>query len=173
MKRLVLLAACVLGCGSGSDERETATLDTLTFEIPAQWKRTDYQQRGLNTAQWSPAENDRSESLVVMRSQLAEPVAKSGKRALLQDLLARAQGSLVGLKARPVSSLTSTHGFDGARVEVEFRSPKTKQNYRRIHVVLVEPGGTSLVHVLYTAKKPDPNASVLESVLRSIRQGEG
>jgi len=57
-------------------------------------------------------------------------------------------------------------------VDVDFRPATATSTYRRTHVVLVEGDGDELVHVLYTAQRPDPARVALEGVLDTIRREE-
>ena len=75
---------------------------------------------------------------------------------MAQRMSAKA-GGLADVSASLVSALFEL----GADVHVAM------PNYRRTHVVLrTEPGG--LVHVIYTARTPDPEREVLETVLSTV-----
>jgi len=173
---LVALAlATSAGCDSGSSllDRESVQLGHLIFEVPATWHRTDSGYRGVISAEWTPDDNDRHESVVVMRTSLSPAVAKAGG-AIFERLLVDAQRSLAKARTSTVSPVMTARGLQGARVDVDFTRPESAAKFRRTHVVLVEGegDGAALVHVLYTAQRPDPARVALNGVLDTIRREE-
>lgn len=168
---LVLLAA-LSACGSQREEaREHARLASLSFDVPAGWSRTDSMQRGVLTAEWRPEHNERRESITVIRTELAPALAKAGPAAL-EPYLAAAQRSLPSVRPSRVKSIETARGLKGMRVDAEFVPVGQEQPYRRVHVALVDPKGTALIHVLYTAKHPDRALTALELVLANLRREE-
>jgi hypothetical protein len=166
MKWLVMLALLV-AC-SGSNEMKHEQLGPLTFDVPVEWDRADFEQRGQQIAQWTPSENGRSESLVVVRYELSPQVAGADE-AYLSSLLAQAQLSLPKARMSSVKHVTTKRGISGVQLAVDFLPPGHTETYHRIHVVLVED--KTLVSVIYTAKQPDP--STLELMLATLHHEEG
>jgi hypothetical protein len=177
MTRLSLVTALAAAIGAGACggstalDTDTVTLGSLTFDVPAAWQRADTQRRGVLTAEWVPADNAGKESVTVIRTELVPAVAKAGPQALT-PLLRAAQQALADVRASRVTELTTVRGMKGARIDVEFRPPGQAERYRRVHVVLVEPSGLALVHVLYTARTPSGSPSPLDVVLDTIRREE-
>jgi hypothetical protein len=167
----VVLLVLVSGCGSRESAHSRAQLASLRFDVPAEWTRTDLHQRGLATSQWVPQDNERKESIAIIRSERSPAVAMSGA-ATLEQLLAASQRSLRDVRASKATPLKTVHGFAGARIDVDFVPGGLTERYHRVHVVLADADG-ALVHVLYTAKTPDGDLKALSIVLDSIRHEEG
>jgi len=165
---LLVLAACE--GGPSVLDREPTHLASLAFDVPAGWQRTDTSRRGVATAEWEPEDNDRNESLVVIRTELSPAVAKAGAPQL-EQLLGAAQRSLARPHTTNLSPLITARGLQGARIDVAFDRPISELRMQRTHVVLAEPSGASLVHVLYTAQHPDEArvALVVHSSRRAVR----
>jgi hypothetical protein len=172
MKAARLLVAAAAACGSSSTPSEEARLASLTFEVPAMWKRSDVKERGLLTAQWEPTDNERKESITIIRSERV-PGAGNMEPAALQQLLAISQRSLRDVRASKVIPIRTQRGLVGARVDVSFVPQGLKDRYSRVHVVVADHDHDALVHVLYTAKNADTDQRALELVLSSIRHEEG
>jgi hypothetical protein len=171
MKRVavLMLVAVAAGCSSSdSIAIQSVEVASLAFDIPADWQRHDANRRGVAISEWVPEDNERKESVTVIRTETSPAVAKADVSALT-PLLAAAQKSLPQVRASRVTPVTTARGLSGARIEVDFIPPGMKQSYHRIHVVLVDGSG-ALVHVLYTARSP--NRKALDLVLDSIRREE-
>jgi hypothetical protein len=168
-----LIVFALAGCESESSvlDREAAHLATLAFDVPAGWLRTDTTRRGVASAEWKPEDNERGESLVIVRTELAPAVAKAGIDQL-ERLLDSAQRSLAKRRTRNLSPIVTPRGLPGARVDVAFDRPGSADRLHRTHVVLAEADGASLIHVLYTAKQPDEARVALNMVLDSLRAEE-
>jgi hypothetical protein len=169
MKRL-FVASLVLGGCTGSSKQH-AGLGTLAFDVPADWQRADSTTRGVVTSVWTPppGDNARKESVTVIYTELSPAVAKAGPSTVAQ-LLTQAQASLHGRLSQP-ASVTTRHGFVGARVDVDFVPPGRHETYHRVHAAFVDGGG--LVHVIYTAEKPDVGLAAFDEVLATMHRGEG
>jgi hypothetical protein len=118
---------------------------------------------------WQPDDNDRKESITVIRTGLSPAVAKAGASGI-EPYLAAAQRSLPDARVSKTKRITTAKGLHGARVDVEFTPQGQSEPYRRAHVVLVD--GSALVHVLYTALEPDRDFDALGVVLDNL-QHEG
>ena len=159
----------VAACGSSPITPQHATMAELTFDTPADWRRSDINRRGTVTSVWTPSDdNADKESIVVTRTELVPHVATAGPQTI-ERLLLRA-AALPGARARNAQPYATPRGLHGARIELDFVPPGRTQRYHRVHVVLVE--GTALVHVMYTAANPDDDERALELVLSTIRRSE-
>jgi hypothetical protein len=171
-----LLCAIVLastGCDSGPSllDREAVALGPLTFEVPTTWERVDSSHRGFMTAQFTPDDNERHESLIVLRSEQSPAVAKAGGETI-RRLLVDAQRALKTPRISDVTPVITARGLEGARVDVDFSPPESTTKYRRTHVVLVEGESNALIHLLYTAQRPDPARVALTGVIDTISREE-
>ena len=81
--------------------------------------RSDWHQRGMSTSQWVPGDNERKESLTIIRSERSPAMAKAENSTLVQ-VLATAQRSLTDVRASIVTLIETSKGLHGARVEVDF-----------------------------------------------------
>jgi hypothetical protein len=171
-KLLALAALSALAACSGTSTRQSVKFSRLSFEMPEDWSHKDTLLRGSATSVWTPDDNVRKESVTVIRTIFAPAVAQAGSPAL-DSILANAESSLPGAKAMPVAPFLTRSGLPGARIDVEYVPPGQRERYHRVHVVLVDHERSSLIHVLYTARTPDAELSVLDTVLATIREGEG
>ncbi len=160
------LACCDSGDGIARARVKHASLE---FDVPADWQRTDQNQRGVATAEWQPDDNDRKESITVIRTELSPAVAKAGA-AGIEPYLAAAQRSLPDARVSKTKRITTAKGLQGVRVDLEFTPQGQSDPYHRALVVLVDGG--SLIHVLYTAQQPDRDLDALGVVLDNL-QHEG
>jgi hypothetical protein len=163
---LALLSAC----NSDTMEGQHARLADLGFDVPVGWQRVDRQRFGVQSSEWTPEENDRKESLLVIRSETASlpPSADASAIAKLLDEVPKGFGKAAFSKPSPV---TTRSGLIGARVEGDYLPPGASSRYHRVHVVLVEKSG-AIVHVLYTARTPDTSHAALTLIIDSIRNEE-
>jgi hypothetical protein len=76
------------------------------------------------------------------------------------------------VRASKATPLKTARGLSGARIDVDFVPAGLTERYHRVHVVLADADG-ALVHVLYTAKKPDGDLKALSIVLDTIHHEEG
>jgi hypothetical protein len=158
---VVLVAAC-----SGSEPvHQHATLGPIAYDIPEGWHRTD---QGSHASMWTPPDNDRKESVVVMRGDLDREIERRGPAAYA-DLLVTAQRSLPHAHVGTPQPVTTKAGLHGFRVAVEF-SPfgADKPRYARVHTILLD--GATVVHVIYTALTPDPDPQALQMVLDTTHE---
>ncbi len=169
-RRTFASVGLLLGLGScGGDTSTTiasepARLGGLGFDVPAGWQRADYQQPNERIAIWTPGDNARKESITVIESRA---VGARVDEPRLKKLLSGAQQALHAARTSEVAAVATELGLSGYRIEVEFTPSAAMPNYRRTHVVLrTEPG--ALVHVIYTARTPDPDREVLETLLSTV-----
>ena len=173
MKRLGVLAlALVASCNTSNGDTEEVALGPLAFDVPAQWTRTNNEPSGARSAMWTPVtdENPRKESVTVIRSAAhvdRDQLTGDG----LANLLAGAQGSLRGARVSKVTPLHTRRGYNGAKIDASFQPGESPTRYRRVHAVLVEPETSDVIHVLYTAARPDDKLTAFYTVLESIHEG--
>lgn len=169
---VAVVGSATSGCwGSNAPVRsgDPVRLGQMAFEVPAGWHRTDTHQPGARISVWVPdvETNARKESITVIEGDLAGPPLDERR---LEKLVSGAQIALRDAKTSKVTAVTTDAGLTGYQVEVEFTPQSTKERYRRTHVVLRDHG--RLVHVMYTARTPDPERDGLETVLATLRHEE-
>jgi hypothetical protein len=162
---LRLLALGLCACGSSSTPAQHVQIAHLGFDVPGDWRNADTTRNGLVSSEWTPPSNDRKESITVIRTERSAAVASEGM-ATIQRLLVAAQAP--GARVSPIKLVTTEQGLLGARVDVDFVPPGLSASYHRSHVVLVD--GTSLVHVIYTARTPDADLQTFNLVLGSLHE---
>ena len=139
----------------------------FAYRVPEGWLRHDQTTRTSSTAEWTPEDNPRKEALTVIRTGLDPRRPRMGL-STIQQLVVDAQRGLPAVHVGDVSHFTTRSGLDGVRVDTEFTPPGAAHPYHRVHSVIVD--GATLVHVLYTASSPDPQALALEMVLDTIHE---
>lgn len=170
--RTFILLATLAGCwgnGQPPPSGDPVRLGTVGFDVPHGWQRSDVRQPGSLISVWTPeaGANKRKESITVIQgTPRGERLDDQG----LQKLLAGAQAAHPGSKISRVNPITTELGLTGFSIDVELTPRHTKERYRRAHVVLREQG--QLVHVIYTAKDPDPERAALETVLATLHRAE-
>lgn len=169
MSRALVIALALLGASCSSSRTiDFATLGNLSYAVPTGWSSQPIADQRITMVQWTPDDNDAKESMMIMRTSPRAALAKAGPPYLVR-LLAEAQTGLAKGSFSKPSSVRTQHGFVGARLEGTFVPTGQSQPYHRIHAVVVD--GDSLVHVMYTAKVPDPEA--FEIVLDSLTRKAG
>jgi hypothetical protein len=162
---VLILSAC-----GGGPTREHVTFARLGFDVPSDWTSHDSIRRGTSTEMWTPNENDRKESITLIRSELAAAVAQAGSPTL-DTLVAEATRGLPGARAGTVVPLVTKSGLQGVSVDVSFIPPRAGgERYHRVHIVLIDHARSSLVNIMYTAKNPDESHHALDLVLSTIRE---
>ena len=160
---LIALFAGAACASSPELELEITTFAGLELAIPEGWTSTSQSEHQTKIVVFRPKDNDRKESITVMRTRELPALAKADGGHVRQ-LLSDAQRSLLDGKPGRASHVRTKHGFLGARVETDFVPVGAKTTYRRIHAVVLD--GSSLVHVLYTARNANPKT--LDRVLDSL-----
>ncbi len=170
---LVIVAAVVVVAGcrdSSAPPSQAVEMGPLSFEVPAEWKRTDGSRPGSTMAVWTPVANQRKESVTVIRTRRPAPTrAAETSIASVQQQLVSAQASLREARISRVMPTTTTKGFDGSRIDLAYKPNGVERSYQRVHVVLVEDD-TTLIHVLYTAAVTDEHVGALQLVLDTLRR---
>lgn len=171
MKFHLLLCIAILftfpGC-AGIPELEAVDFDDLELVLPTGWTSKDLSEHQTKIVVFTPEDNTRRESIALVRTHDL-PTAARQDFARLRKYLADAQTNMPGGKFAAVHSVRTKHGLAGVRVDGEFVPDGTRSTYRRMHAVLVD--GTSLIHILYTAR--DANATTFDLVLDSLTKKAG
>ena len=169
--RSIVLVAMISACASSSVETQAAKLGNLAYDAPADWHHTDTHEPRSTTATWVPTDNnERKESLIVIRSQLDPALAKAGAPEV-ERLLAAAQRELPQLSlSKTTTQFVTDHGLTAMRLEADFVPVGQKSKYHRTHIALID--GATLIHLIYTSPDPDPEQRALISVLQSIHHEE-
>jgi len=159
---VLVLASC-----ASSPSLDTAKLETLDYVVPSGWTSRPLASPHGSMVEWTPQrDNDRKESLVISR--VANPaLALDRNRAYLTRDLIGANRALPEARFGAATSFVTRGGLPGLRVEGTFTPAGQAQPYHRLHAVLVE--GTSLVHVLFTARELDRDQ--IDDVLDGVRPG--
>ncbi len=153
-----------LGCASSGPSLDKASIGGLAFGTPSGWTSRDVSSPQRQMFEWSPADNERKESLTVVRSD--RPAMAKATPAQLQHLMRDAQRALPDASFSAPISFTTRHGFRGVRTEGSFTPPGSSLRYRRIHATFVD--GTALINVLVTSREIDREGfdAVLDSFFR-------
>jgi hypothetical protein len=161
-----LLLLFLASCASSERDVVTAKIDTLDYVAPMGWKPRDVSSHRGTVIEWTPdGDNDRKESLVVSR---VEQPALAMSPLHLRRALVETTSRLPDARFSSPRSFVTRSGLSGWRTEGTF-SPLGPRagTYQRIHAVLVD--GSSLVHVLFTAR--DLDREHIDVVLDGIRAG--
>ena len=168
MRASTALIVALCGCaGSVGAELERHKLGDLEYGVPEQWQSIDQSEHQTKIIVWRPADNSSKESIAVMRTRALPAIASSEDH--LSQFLADAQTRLPQARFAPVALVKTARGLTGVRVEGDFVPDGVTDSYHRIHAVVVD--GTSLVHVLYTAR--EPNRETFNVVLDSLMRKAG
>jgi hypothetical protein len=162
-----ILVVTLAACGSSSPSLEPAKLQTLEYGAPEGWTSRDVSSPQNAATEWRPdGDNDRKESLIVSRTE--QPALAAPKsRPYLRRTLVEANSQLPSARFASPKSIVTRGGLSGLRIEGTLTPPNQAVSYHRTHAVLVD--GTSLVHVLYTAR--DPDREYFEAVLDGLKTG--
>jgi hypothetical protein len=163
--------ATILSC-SGTPSRHHVSFAHLGFEMPHDWERRESARRGIYAAIWTPEDNDRKESVTIIRTELAKATASAGSPTV-DNVLATAVNGLPSAKTSIVVPILTRSGLHGVRVDVDYIPPGARELYHRVHAVLIDHDSGSLIHLLYTAKSPDERLDTFNLVLNTIHEGEG
>jgi hypothetical protein len=154
---LVLLVACA----DKPRELTSANLGNIDYAVPEGWAMRDVSQNGQTILVWTPTDNDRKQSVTVIRTQPMPHLAKASKEYLASKL-----GQTL---KQPGRSLVTKRGLDAVRADGRFTPRGMASSYMRSHAVFFD--GDALVHIIYTAKEPD--REVFELVLDHVARKAG
>lgn len=166
----VVVTTLATACNARLASIQHVAFAHLAFDVPGDWSHYDTSHRGVATEVWSPDSNGDKESLTVIRTELATIAVRPDPESL-STLLTQAQTSLPDAQVSNATPVKTHSGLWGARVDVDYVPRGLRDRYHRVHAVFVD--GTSLVHVMYTAKSPGAALATFDLVLSTIREGEG
>lgn len=156
-------ALLALGCAGDGRETRSASIDGLAYSVPAEWQSKNQSEHQTKIALWTPDDNDRKESVAIVRTR-AMPALVHADFQRIQQLLSDAQKNLPRGSFGVASRFKSQHGLTGARIAGSFVPDGGVVHYHRFHAVVIDRD--SLVHVIYTAT--DANQSTFDLVLDSL-----
>jgi len=167
--RIALVVALSLssGCASSSPSLEKASIGNLSFGTPSGWTSRDVSNPQRKMFEWSPADNERKESLTVIRSD--RPAMAKASQAQLQHLMRDAQRAMPEATFSAPLSFTTRHGFQGVRIEGSFTAPVAGARYRRIHAAFVDGRGYLTQRREQMAGQTDCTANAADLVTSYLR----
>jgi len=149
----------------------TQRLADLRYAAPADsWTHTDAREIGRSIARWVPKDNTNKESISIIRTQ-RRPALKDESLEQLRVELEQAQTSLPAPAIKTAKIATTKQHLQAVEVVADFVPAGLTQSYHRVHAMIID--GDLLVHVLYTARTPDPELTMFQTVVDTIRRGEG
>ena len=169
----VFVVGLVASCSPSSSRmhHQPARITNFSYDAPDGW--TQHESRGARsvTTMWTPEDNDRKESVVIIRTTLQPVLAKAGLTGIMRQLAAAQQELPHVVVSSEVRDFTTSTGLGGLRLEDEFVPPGQALQYHRAHAVLVD--GNDLIHVLYTARDEESQEQAFNMVVNSLRREEG
>jgi hypothetical protein len=161
---------CLVACGTSSSPPETESLQSLGdlhYRAPSSgWSHRDMKQPSRLLSRWTPDDNTNKETISIVRTELRPSVKPESLAALLTE----AQMTLPSPSVHAAQNNTTRQQLREAEISADFVPRGLTQSYHRVHAVIID--GTALVHVLYTARTPDPTLAVFHQVVDSIHRGE-
>ncbi len=119
MRTAIAATLCLtFGCASSSPSLEKASIGSLSFGTPSGWTSRDVSSPQRKMFEWSPTDNERKESLTIIRSD--RPAMAKATPVQLQHLMRDAQGVMRDASFSAPISFTTRHGFRGVRIEGSF-----------------------------------------------------
>lgn len=166
---LLLVALFAASCGERAPEVSWHSIEGAHYAVPIGWTMRDQSEQTRKIFTWTPDENTSKESVTVIRTQPLVSLTQVGLPRMNGLLAAATRGLPQGSFTAP-TQVTTSRGFMGMRVDGTFVPAGMDTPYHRIHVVMLD--GTSLVHVLYTAKDRDGDPEALRIVLETLQRKE-
>lgn len=169
------LALCwfIAACSSSSPDGPLKAADTLAdlhYTGPAGWSHKDTKEISRSVARWIPDDNARKESISIIRAGTHGPVGEV-RLASLESVLAHAQNTLPSPALSHPSLGHTKQNLQEVEITADFVPTGMNVSYHRVHAMIVD--GDVLIHVLYTARTPDPSLTMFRQVVDTIRRGEG
>jgi hypothetical protein len=170
--RAIVLALVAAGCSTSSPPSTTSTerLADLRYVAATGWTHHDAREADRMVSRWTPTENPNKESISIIRTPIRAAV-KGADPAKLEALLAQAQTSLPSPAVRAPTAGRTKRDLLDVEIAADFVPRGLTESYHRVHAMIVD--GDVLIHVLYTARTPDPDLTVFRQVVDSIHRGEG
>ena len=164
-----LLLAFVLGCSPTNTSITDQILGDLRYDAPpdSTWDHQDTKEIGRQISRWMPIENGNKESISIIRTTI-DGRLKDASPAQLETVLAEAQRSLPAPSVLAPTMTKTKQGLQEVEVVADFVPSGLKSSYHRVHAMIVD--GDVLIHVLYTARTPDPTLAMFRQVVDTIRR---
>jgi hypothetical protein len=131
------------------------------------WGHKDATEIGRVVSRWTPDANSNKESISIIRTALP-PRLHGATVDQLTELLQSAQGVLSEPSMHAPTAVHTKMNLQEVEIISDFVPAGLKSSYHRVHAVLID--GDALIHVLYTARSPDPNLTVFHQIVDSIHQ---
>lgn len=169
MKRgfLILGFAACTSSQSSTPEALREKLGDIDYEPVANWKHHDTHEISREVSRWVPDNNPGKESITIIRAEAREEL-QDASPAKLQELLATAQATLPSPALGQPKILKTKQALNGVEMSADFVPMGLHTSYHRQHAMIID--GNAVVHVLYTAKTPDPDLSSFRQVVDSIHR---
>ncbi len=167
MRTLLVLA--LVGCSTPSPPGQNVIhLAGLDFQASLEgWTHKDAKEIGRVASRWTPDANPNKESISIIRAP-SPPRLHEATIETLTELLESAQGVMPeGSVHAPVSGQTKQQ-LPEVEIAADFVPAGLRASYHRVHAMILD--GNTLIHVLYTARTPDPNLTVFRQIVDSIHQ---
>jgi hypothetical protein len=155
------LALAWTGCAERSAEMVVAQVGRIEYVVPEGWVMRDVSQSGQTILVWTPSDNSRKESITLIRTPPMPHLVRGGQGYLAAKLGATLQ--------QPGHTVMTKHGLEAARVDGSLQPRGLAGRYARSHAVVVDDD--ALVHIIYTAKTPDP--ALFDRVLDGVERKAG
>lgn len=163
----ILVAALASACGESVPDVSWQSVEGLQYAVPLGWNVRDQSEQTRKILVWTPDDNEHKESVAIITTPPLVGLTKVGLPRV-QGLLSAAARGLPGSSFTQPTRVVTSRGLVGLRVDGQFVPTGQDAPYRRIHVVMLD--GTSLVHVLYTAKDPSSESEALRIVLETLHR---
>lgn len=145
MRRVAILVVLLVACADKPREMTLARVGNLDYAVPEGWAMRDVSQNGQTILVWTPADNDRKQSITVIRTAPMPHLRNASK-----DYLASKLGQTL---RQPGRNVVTKQGLDAARTDGRFTPRGMAATYARSHLTVFD--GDSLTHFIYTAQQPD------------------
>jgi hypothetical protein len=169
MKRLAWLCLVAACSSSSSDEKAPDKLADLQYAGPTGWSHKDTKEISRSIARWIPGDNSRKESISIIRTSARG--VKGAALPQLESMLSRAQSTLPTPALSQPRPNQTKQNLQEVEITADFVPAGMSVSYHRVHAMIVD--GDALIHVLYTARTPDPDLAMFHQVVDTIRRGEG
>lgn len=164
----IMLAAC--SASSPSLPEATQKLADLRYAPPEDWIHHDVKEISRTVSRWVPKENSSKETISIFRTPIRDR-AKIASLAQLEALLSQAQGELPSPAVGQPTMGRTKQNLQLLEVTADFVPTGLKVSYHRVHAMIFN--GDVLVHVLYTARTPDPDLKMFRQIVDTIHRAEG
>ncbi|MEP6862023.1 MAG: hypothetical protein ABJE66_15470 [Deltaproteobacteria bacterium] len=167
--RLFVLAFMV-GCSTSTQDPVESLGDVNYTPPPSTWSHHDTKEIGRLVSRWRPDENPNKESISIIRATV-QGRSRGASPDQLEAMLVQAQHALPSPSVQSPTVGKTKRSLPEVEIASDFVPVGLKDSYHRVHAMILD--GEVVVHVLYTARTPDPSLAMFRQVVDSIRRGEG